>query len=47
MAVVTVSTTTVKPDRYEEYVEQVARKAKPIMEKHGAKLRTCDCWLAW
>jgi hypothetical protein len=37
MAVVTVATTTVKPDRYEEYVEQVARKAKAINEKNGAK----------
>ena len=37
MAVVTVATITLKPDRYEEYVEKVARPAKAISEKAGAK----------
>jgi hypothetical protein len=37
MAVVTVTTLTVKPDRYQEYLDQVARKAKPIIEKAGGK----------
>jgi hypothetical protein len=36
MAVVTVATTTVKPDRYAEYVEQM-RTMKAINEKNGAK----------
>ncbi len=37
MAVVNVTTVTVKPDRYEEYLEQTARKAKALIEKHGGK----------
>jgi hypothetical protein len=37
MAVVQVTTLTVKPDRYQEYVDQVARKAKAIIEKSGGK----------
>jgi hypothetical protein len=36
MAVVTVATVTVKPDQFEEFVEN-ARKGKAINEKHGAK----------
>jgi hypothetical protein len=36
MAVVSVSTLIVKPDRYEDYLDFV-RKTKAIMEKHGAK----------
>ena len=36
MAVVTVSTLTVKPDRFEEYLD-LARKAKAIEEKCGGK----------
>ena len=37
MAVVSVATLTVKPDRYQDYVDQVARKAKAIIEKSGGK----------
>ena len=37
MAVVGVTTLQVKPDRMEHYIEQVARKAKPLMEKYGGK----------
>ena len=36
MAVVTVATMTIKPDRMEDYLDN-ARKSKAIMEKHGAK----------
>jgi len=36
MAVVTVSTYTVKPDRYDDFLAD-ARKAKALLEKHGAK----------
>jgi hypothetical protein len=36
MAVVSVTTLTVKPDRYEDFLE-TSRKAKAILEKSGAK----------
>lgn len=36
MAVVSVTTSTVVPDRYEEFLE-VNRKVKAIVEKHGGK----------
>jgi hypothetical protein len=36
MAVLTASQTTIKPDRYEDYLD-VCRKAKTLTEKHGAK----------
>jgi hypothetical protein len=36
MAVVTVAPTTIKPDRYEDYLE-VVRKAKAVVEKNGGK----------
>ena len=37
MAVVTVTTLQIKPDRMQDYIEQVARKAKPILEKYGVR----------
>jgi hypothetical protein len=37
MAVVFVTTLTVKPDRFEEYLEENARKAKALVEKHGGR----------
>ena len=37
MAVAGVTTLQIKPDRMEDYLEQVARKAKPILEKYGAR----------
>ena len=36
MAVVQVTTATVKPDRFEDYLDQM-RKAKALVEKHGGK----------
>jgi hypothetical protein len=36
MAVVLASTVTVKPDRFEEFLE-LNRKSKPLLEKAGAK----------
>jgi hypothetical protein len=37
MTAITVTTVTLKPGRYNDYYEQVARKAKPILERWGAK----------
>jgi hypothetical protein len=37
MAVVFVTTLTVKPDRFDEYLEENARRAKAIIEKCGGK----------
>ena len=37
MAVVFVTTLTVKPDRFEEYLEENARKAKALVAKHGGR----------
>jgi hypothetical protein len=36
MAVVSVTTLTVKPDRFEDYLEDT-RKVKALVEKHGSK----------
>ncbi len=45
MAVVSVATLTDKPDRYPDDVDQVARKAKAIIEKSGGK--NTRCWPHW
>ena len=37
MAVVVVTTLTVKPDRMEDYLDQVARPSKALLEKMGAR----------
>ena len=44
MAVVSMTIVQVKPDRWEEFLDQT-RKTKPIMEQAGA--RTSGCWPDW
>jgi hypothetical protein len=37
MAVVSVASMTIKPDRFQDYLDTIARPSKALIEKHGGK----------
>jgi hypothetical protein len=37
VAIVSVGAVTIKPDRFQDYLDQVARPSKALIEKHGGK----------